>query len=215
MDSRRFKWTPQTDYDVPSVGSSRGIWERQYNGDPEIRDNLAKELAASRKKGVSKKNNTDEFALSDNDVKKINELKSAKVENIENIPARKQARIRRIINQERVQQNKPEIKYPDDINPHHRSYKKRYAQLIVDYYNAELDHSIDKIHSDTVYKYVYKQELKKVKKYDEGQIKEKLNDIPHNVQYEILCDLNINPQSAIAKKKEIQQKIVAIFNTEY
>ena len=186
---------------------------RQFTGDPEVWDNLAKEFAAEReaREKLEKKKQKKVFTLSLEDEAKVREFKSQKVQDIKDIPPRKQERIRRIINLERKAHNKPEIQYPNDINPNHSTYKPKLAQLIVNYYNDELEFHIHQLYDDKLYEH----EFKKLEKYTQEKLQKKIQRIPHDVQHEIVQSLQLDPHNITIHKKEVQQKIVAIFNSFY
>lgn len=129
---------------------------REYHGDPDIRENLAKELAPLSDEQDSKKDKKG-FSLSLEDEKKIAELFGQKADTIQDISPKYQRRIRTMINLERKQRKLPEIHY-HEIDPKNPSYVKRYAQLIVNKYNADIDHAIHAIKDQSIYEY----ELKKL-----------------------------------------------------
>ena len=177
---------------------------RQYNGDPDVWEKLARELDPYAV-------HPEEWShISVEDAQKITELHHRKVEAINEIPPRYQRMIRTSINQIRKIRKQPEIHY-SDINPMNSSYNQKYAQLIIDKYNADIDHSINAIYEQKVYEH----ELQKVQHCTKEQLQKKVKKIPHEVQSEIVQSLKLNPQSITAQKKDVQQKIIATFNTFY
>jgi|GEM_PF-1863800 len=190
--------------DVPSTHPF-GIGERQYTGDPAIRDNLAKELAELHKNNVFH----DDF-FSPEEEKEVEYLIKKKVRSIENLPARHQYRMRRLLNEERKRLNKPEIQR-DDINPMSNSYKEKYAKLIVDHYNMEIDNAINSLYDNKM----YEKELQNLEHCTKKQLQQKVKKIPTDVKSEIVHALQLHPQSITAWKKEVQKKIIATFNAYY
>jgi hypothetical protein len=167
-------------------------------------------VADHEKKAKLAKKNDKGVILSLEDEKKILELSRKKITAIEELPPKYQRRIRTALNEERKQHNQSEIHY-HEINPMHPSYNKKLAQLLVHYYNDTIDKTIHDITDQQIYEH----ELHKVQKYTKEKLNQQVQHIPHDVQHEIIQLLELHPQSITAQKKDVQQKIIATFNTFY
>jgi hypothetical protein len=161
-------------------------------------------------KSTSKKNK--ELILSPEDEKEIRKLHSQKVSTIQEIPARYQRRIRESLNRKRKQHNAKIHKITrDEINPLHASYDEKYAKLIIDCFNDAIARKVTDFHN----KKVYAHELWKIKDYTPKQLKRKMNEIPREVQAEIIKSLDLDPGKISSYKSEIKKQIIATFNTHY
>lgn len=188
-------------YSMGGNGLSVGHY-REYHGTPNILDNLRNSDLSSKKSDLSF--DLKGLALSVEDKKYIQDLRSQKLFSFQDLSPSQQRRLRNTFN-EYKKAGQPEIQY-EDINPSKDSYNPEYVQMLLAYHNALIDNRI--------YDKIYEKEYQNVQDLPEENMFAQIEAIPQDKRSEILQWLIVNSSGVSLQKKDIQKKIVAIFMTD-